>query len=246
MYPGQQKFSQFDPVTSTVSGDKIPILRGGQNKIITVDNFTGVPSQDWYNAAGTWTFSSFNSTSRLGVITVPSDATAKYNVGMWIKITQSSIVKFGMITGVTISSISVNFFTTWTFTNETIVSPSYSPVARPLGVPNLPVRSTDANGWGVQDYGTYRRWTRTSTYAISAAAGGWGYSSPGVNLPVMQSTVGSASFIATARCDDAAVTYYILSNPTDTQVIGSYKNQYGGGAVNTTVRYSVVIEGGAL
>lgn len=131
MYPGQQKFSQFDPVTSTQSGDKIPILRGGQNKIITVDNFTGVIPDGWFSPIETWTYSSFSSVTKLGVITIPSGSLDRYpvNTRVWFK--QSSINKYAVVVSCTTTTMTVAMLNGLTLDNVAISTPMTSMFTAP-------------------------------------------------------------------------------------------------------------------
>lgn len=132
MQPGQQKISQFDPVTSTQSGDIIPLVRNGQNKRITVDQFSGVVPDGFVAAAQIWTFSSWNSTTRLGVITVPTDATTKYSVDMRVRITQATGgTKYARIIAVTSTTLTVFMLNATTLNNETISTPMYSSLFAP-------------------------------------------------------------------------------------------------------------------
>lgn len=137
MYPGQQKFSQFDPVTSTQSGDKIPILRGGQNKIITVDNFSGVAPSYWYAASETWTYSAYNSTTRIFVATIPSGDIKRYpnDARIWFKQSSSNI--YGIVVSSTTTSITMYILGGSTPTNTTISSPFISPVLTPITDDNI-------------------------------------------------------------------------------------------------------------
>lgn len=89
----------------------------------------------WFDANETWAFSSWNSTTNVGVITAPSDATTKYFEGQFIRIAQpTGGTKYGLILTVTSTSISV-WMPGYTLTNEAITVPFYSPTAHPTGLP---------------------------------------------------------------------------------------------------------------
>lgn len=185
MQPGQQKISQFDPITSTQSGDIIPIVRNGQNKRITIDNFSGTIPDGFISAAQVWTFSSFNSASNTGVITVPSDATTRYYQGMFVRITQTTGgTKYGVILAVTTTTITVWFGVgLYTLVNEAISAPFYSSLAHPAGAPiqiteGMPYAfsvyrnasgGTVGNGsFGVVPYDT-KEYDNTNGYSTAAA-----------------------------------------------------------------------------
>ena len=132
MAGGAQKTSQFNQATSVTQADQVPLLQGGELKRVTVGVLTGAPDFGWQATGESWTFSSYSSTTLTGVITVPSDATAKYSVGMRVRFSQTTGgTKYGTIIAVTTTSLSVIFAASATLTNETITSPVYSPLNAP-------------------------------------------------------------------------------------------------------------------
>lgn len=145
--------------TTTISNSVIDDLRVMATGL---DNggWISVPAAD----IAAWAFSSFNATTRIGIITVPTDATTRYKAGMWIKFYQATGGwKYAYITAVTATTITANFFNSYTLNNEAIIAPSYSMRAAPFGAPNLPVIYTDAAGWSVHDHGSYKEWFKTAT-----------------------------------------------------------------------------------
>lgn len=158
----------------------------GETKRIPVGEMLGIPNLGWTATGETWSFSSFSSTTRFAVITVPSDATAKYSVGMWVRITQvTGGTKFGMITAVTSTTITVNMFG-YTLNNEAISTPYYSPLSTPYGAPALPYKFTDANGWTVYDYGIWKQFERTATMNGSNIGAGSALTIASYTVPVGQ------------------------------------------------------------
>lgn len=95
----------------------------------------------WVAAGETWSYSSWDSTNVTGVITVPFDATTKYSVGMKVKFTNGS-VKYGIITAVTATSLTLYMGTDYVLTNTTISSPFYSSQKAPYGFPMDPTKWT--------------------------------------------------------------------------------------------------------
>ncbi len=157
----------------------------GQTKYITVKDLTGAPEFGWQATGESWSFSSFNSTSRLGVITVPTNATTKYSVGMWVRIAQTTGgTKYGKITAVTATTITVNFFNAYTLNNEAITSPVFSPLAQPYGAPSLPVSYTDANGYKVRDFGTYKTYNKVINFTGSSVGPSGRFIAAGILWPV--------------------------------------------------------------
>lgn len=109
-------------------------MSAGQTKYITVEDLTGVPSFGWQAAGESWTFSSWDATTRIGVITVPSNATLKYQAGNRVSFTQATGgTKVGIIHAVTATTLTVFFPVGTTLNNEAITSPIYSPLDTPFG-----------------------------------------------------------------------------------------------------------------
>lgn len=168
------RISALTELTSLASDDYLVVLDSSANiaKKITVANAFGIPELGFTAAGESWTFSSWNSTTKIGVITVPSNATLKYAKGMWIKITQSTGgTKYGYIVALTSTSLTVNFFNLYTLNNEAITSPSYSIAHQPLGTPSLPVIYTDAAGWKVVDFGRFKEWWSYTDKNVSVSGG---------------------------------------------------------------------------
>lgn len=132
-----KRITQLSELTTAAPDDYIVIVdtSTGTTKKITVKNLTGLPDFGWTATGESWSFSSYSSTTKLGVITVPSDATTKYTAGMLIRISQSTGgVKYGRIMSVTSTTLSV-YFGSYTLNNEAISSPVYSDAKAPLGAP---------------------------------------------------------------------------------------------------------------
>ena len=75
----------------------------------------------WIPVSVTWTYASATT------ITVPSGAAAIYKVGMGIRLTQSSTVKYFYIIGVADTVLTVTGGSDYTLTNTTISAVSYAP-----------------------------------------------------------------------------------------------------------------------
>lgn len=130
------RISALTELTSLASNDYFIVLDSSANiaKKITVANAFGIPDFGWTVSGESWTYSSFNSSSRIGVMTVPTDATTKYTVGMKIKITQTTGgTKYGEVVAVTATSLSVYFGGSYTLNNEAITNTNYSTVHAPYG-----------------------------------------------------------------------------------------------------------------
>lgn len=134
---GTLKTSQFNSATVANPTDEVPLLQSGQLKRVQVKVLTGNPDVGWQASGESWVFSSWNSTTNVGVVTVPSDATTKYMEGMFVRIAQATGgTKYGMIITVTATTMSI-WMPTFTLNNEAITTSSYSPLAHPVGLPAI-------------------------------------------------------------------------------------------------------------
>ena len=95
----------------------------------------------WEDANDSWSYSSVDGAT--GVITVTTDATTKYSVGMRIKLTQTT-VKYFIVTAVAATTLTVWGGTDYTLANAAISANFYSPMKTPLGFP------ADVTKWTVE------------------------------------------------------------------------------------------------
>lgn len=180
--------SQLTELLVVAQDDYLTIVdtSAGQSKRVSVKNLTGLPDTGWTATGESWSFSSFNSATRIGVITVPSDATTKYTVGMKARFAQSTGgTKYGFIVAVTTTTLSVFFSQGITFNNEAITSPVYSVQYMPIGytgpiltkegyqsdVTNTERWVHTISGWGAITYaGGAAITSETVTYGMTFAA----------------------------------------------------------------------------
>lgn len=112
----------------------------GTADVLSVTNGSGVsgnPTLDldavyrsgWINPNESWSYASATT------ITVPTDATTKYQVGDRIKLTQSSTVKYFYIIGVAATTLTITGGSDYTLANSAITANYYSKVTNPLGFP---------------------------------------------------------------------------------------------------------------
>lgn len=132
---------------------------------ITNNGWISIPNSE----IASWAYASWSATNRIGVITVPTDATTKYAPGQRIRIVQATGgTKYGIIHGVTATTLTVFFPAGTTFNNEAILSPYYSREKAPFGFDLNPIL------WRVR---------ATMSETANRAAGA--YLNPsGVNIPV--------------------------------------------------------------
>lgn len=107
---------------------------------------TGGPGADGWIAAGeTWTYVSADGPT--GIFSVAADVTTKYQPGMRVKYTQTT-VKYGIITAVStfgggITSITIYGGTDYTLANAAISANSYTYVKAPVGFNCDPAKWTE-------------------------------------------------------------------------------------------------------
>lgn len=92
----------------------------------------------WVGANESWTYASAST------ITVPTNATTKYDIGDSLKITQSATVKYFIITGVAATVLTVSGLTGATVANSAITANAYSKVYSPHGdgITGVPYNAT--------------------------------------------------------------------------------------------------------
>lgn len=183
------RISALPPLTTPAPDDEVPIhdKSAGTTKKIALSDLTGYPTLGWVAAGQTWTYASWDATNHTAVITVPTDATTKYSLRYKIQITQATGgTKYGVVTAVSATTLTVFFNTDYTFTNETISSPMYSPERTPFGFP-----SSDLSKWTV---------TATSSSAAALPTGGAFGAVPSLTLSIPIGSwrvFGAANFEAT-------------------------------------------------
>lgn len=131
----------------------------------------------WVVLTDSWSYSAWDSTYKIGQITVPSDATTKLGKGMRVCITQSTGgTKYGIIVDLTATLLYVYFGTDYTLNNEAISSPAYSNLKVPYGFPADPTK------WRVEVTDTTTRqqaspangtWYNLGTVSINIPRGLW-------------------------------------------------------------------------
>lgn len=132
------RISQLSEVDAPAAADIMLLVdqSTGQTKKVALSDLLGIPDLGWTSAAETWTYSSYNSTLHTAVVSVPSDATTKYSVGMWVRFAQSTGgTKWGKITAITTTTLTIQMSGSATLANETITDNYYSPLAHPVGAP---------------------------------------------------------------------------------------------------------------
>ena len=177
MAGGAQKTSQFNQATSVTQADQVPLLQGGELKRVTVGILTGAPDFGWSATGESWTYSSYNSTYKIGIVTVPSDATVKYQPGMRVRFSQTTGgVKYAIIHAVSSTTLTLFFGTDYSLANEAIGTPYYSPLDTPIGFnknPNKWMMSTTFSAGANQVSPSSNVWYNIGGYSLPIGIGAW-------------------------------------------------------------------------
>jgi hypothetical protein len=156
------RISALTELTAAEQGDQIPIVdvSTGTTKRISVKNLTGLPDLGWTSTGESWSYASWTSGTRTGTITVPTDATTKYSPGMKVRFSQSTGgTKYGIITKVTATVLTVFFPVGTTLNNEAISTPVYSGLTLPYGF------DADRTLWTLQTTSSADRSTTSTSLA---------------------------------------------------------------------------------
>lgn len=154
----------------------------------------------WIGANESWAYASATT------ITVPTDATTKYSVGDFIKMTQSATVKYFQITSLTSTVLTVFGLGGVTVANSAITLPAYSHGERPIGVTGAWQSWTPT--WTILTIGNatqackYTRIGNTITCKIQVTLGSTSSMALGVptlTLPVTAAAMTAYSIIGDAR-----------------------------------------------
>ncbi len=132
----------------------------------------------WVDANETWTYSAWDDTNGVSTasITVPSDATTKYQAGMRVMFDQTTDgTKYGIITKVAATELTVFMNTDYDLDSETISNVFYSPMKVPFGFDASPLKYrviTSMTGT-TQAGPTLNQWYNINSESIDIPVGIW-------------------------------------------------------------------------
>lgn len=173
------RISALTELTTLASDDYLVVLDSSANiaKKITIANAFGITDNGFVASGESWTYSAYSATTRIAEITVPTDATIKYNPGMRVKFTQPTDgIKWGIIHKVEATKLHVFMKSGNDFDNEAITSPLYSTAKVPLGF------NADPTLWEIESVDTTQRsqssptasvWYNLGSFSISLGVGAW-------------------------------------------------------------------------
>ena len=150
----------------------------------------------WIGAVGTWTYASATS------ITIPSGGASLYAVGDRIKLTQTT-VKYFYVISVADTALGITGGTDYTLTNAAITSPYFSHAASPVGFPNRFIYAptigfTAGTAPNTVSSGTYYfsltgKTCTVSTYTVYTNAGAT-VTGATLTLPIAHASGGQAAY----------------------------------------------------
>lgn len=94
----------------------------------------------WYTGrtGTTYAFVSWNSTTKIGIVSTSQDVTSLLSVGMKVRFVQNATTKYGIIVALNSTQITLFMGTDYTLTNAGITDAYYSIVRAPYGFPMDP------------------------------------------------------------------------------------------------------------
>ncbi len=225
-----KKISQLGQLlrTAIASGDKIPILdeSAGQTKYVTVGDLVGIPDFGWTASGESWAYSAWSATTRIAEVTVPTDATTKYQPGMRVKFTQSTGgTKYGIIMKVEATKLHVLVPVGITFNNEALSDIFYSGEKAPLGFDSSPsnwmLELTD-NSNRLQASPTINTWYNPGSLSLTVGVGKYKLSySANVYMTHNSSAVGSVHVILHTANNSGSTSSKFYRRPYSTLNAGS-------------------------
>ena len=180
--------------------------------------------KDWVTTNETWTYSAWDATSRIAQITVPTDATTKYQEGQRVKFDQTTDgTKYGIIHKVEATTLHVFLPVGTDFDNETISNTYFSSQYAPFGF------DTSGELWFLDLYDDQASISSpasspTNIATLAMPVGGWVVELTGSSYVRNSGTTGSYGYTigvsaTTAAVDDDELTATIqAANAADSAV----------------------------
>lgn len=229
--------------TTTADDDKfLTYASDGSTKLSPASNINKYVGPGWTIAGDTWSFSSWSSTTKIGVLNTNSGATTRYSPGMWIRFTQTTLgTKYAKIVSVATSTVSALFVNSTQLDNEAVSAPSYSVASTPFGIDNTGTWLSYTSVWQGSSNPAIGNGTFTARYRVDGktvivnicitmgstttyGTGEWNWT-----LPVAPSTA-SKFYTGSAWALDAGTNYYgAISKITSSSATISLHNSAASG-----------------
>lgn len=168
------KLSTYDREINPLAEDLLTMIKASnnQNKRLQIGDLAAIIANSWVEISGL-SYTSWDSTNKIGVMATSSDLTALFGVGARIRISQSTGgTKYFIVVAISSSSITGFFGTDYTLNNEAISASHYSTQKAPIGFPLNPAK------WAVTTTSSSNRSTTSTSYAsltdaITLPIGAW-------------------------------------------------------------------------
>lgn len=142
-------FKDYPDTTTPINADNLNIIQDNAeisiNEVDTKNtNLKNQVANGWYEIDPTavLTFSSWDASAYTGVVSTNIDLTSVLSVGMKVKFTQNSAIKYAFITAITSTQLTLFLGTDYSLNNSTISNSYYSMLKAPYGFPMDPDKWT--------------------------------------------------------------------------------------------------------
>lgn len=165
--------------------------------------FNNQVAQGWYKTGinPTFTFVSYDSATLTGVVSSDLDMTPYLNVGMKVKFTQNSAIKYAFITAITSTQLTLFLGTDYSINSSAISNTYYSMLKTPYGFP------TNPDKWTI-------KYSATAITTVTNPVSGKWYNLATLNLPIGLWDVTYNAVIATIAVGTAANRCWITIGQT--------------------------------
>lgn len=190
----------------------------------------------WYQTglSPTFTYSSWDSTTKTGVVNSNLDLTPYLSAGMKVKFTQSSTIKYGIITKISSSQITLYMGTDYTLNNSGISNAFYSMLKAPYGFPMSKTKWTLSNQ------------ITSSTSKKSPVDNTWYNIGGSLTVPVGLWIPKYSGLMAMIRSSTGNVNQFITISTTNNDATNNEYTQKFSGYGNIEVDISVLLIGNPL
>ena len=198
----------LDPTTAD-DDNYLTSSSDGITRLTPASNLNRYLGPGWTIVSDAWTYSSYNATTFVGVINAPSGANTRFSIGQRVKFTQPTLgVKYGKITAITTTTITVKMMGGTTLANEAITLPFYSSAFAPLLFPSGFVGINEIDYSSVPSFRATRTTTQTFTGNAVLTTNTEEYDLNGNYDPATfrftAPVTGSYAFVTTGRANNAA------------------------------------------
>jgi hypothetical protein len=130
-------FKDYPDTSTLINAENLKTIQ--DNVEISINEVDAKVVSGWYeidsNSVPTFTFVSWDSTTYTGVVSTNIDLTPYLSVGMKVKFTQNSAIKYAFITAITSTQLTLFLGTDYSLNSSAISNSYYSMLKAPYGFP---------------------------------------------------------------------------------------------------------------